>query len=310
MTNGSELLEGLVVPLVTGLDENGLPAAATSSRLLDAMANAGVTKLMVLGSNGEGPLIPTGSLKRYLTEIVAAWRERVPNGVVIVNATAPGTADALERGRHAVDAGADAVAVCAPFYFRHRDDEILEHFRRFADLEIPTVAYNIPRYVNDLTPAVIEKLPELAHVVGVKDSSGDLDTLARFVGIKQSRPDFGVSQGGETALLAGLRLGADGIVPGTANIAPAVALRLIDAVRGGRGADAEDAQTVITRLTGMHRIRPGVPTVKAILDSLGLLPPHVAAPLLPCSTDERRLLEEFVETNREHILADMRNGEE
>ncbi|GMA90345.1 dihydrodipicolinate synthase family protein [Homoserinibacter gongjuensis] len=302
MIDGRHLLSGLIVPIVTGLDAESRPDATLSARLLDAMADAGVTKLMVLGSNGEGPLIPTSMLRGYLEEMVQAWHDRVPLGAVVVNATAPATLEALERGALAVAAGADAVAVCAPFYFRHRDDEILEHFRRFAALEAPVVAYNIPRYVNDLTPAVIEQLPELSHVIGVKDSSGDLETLARFIALKDARPDFGVSQGGETALLAGLRMGADGIVPGTGNIAPSLAVRLLDALAVGDDAAAERAQEVTTLLTGMHRIRAGVPSVKAVLDQLGLLTPHVAPPLAPCTEAERSALAEFIAPFRAELI--------
>lgn len=299
---GSQLLAGLVVPVVTGLDESGRPDVASSRLLLDALARAGVTKLMVLGSNGEGPLLPTRGLDGYLTKLIAEWRERVPGGVAVVNATAAGTAEAYERGAIAVAAGADAVVMCPPFYFHHRDDEIVEHFRRFADLGAPVVGYNIPRYVNPMTEAVIEQLARLDHVVGVKDSSGDLATLQRFLALKADRPDFGVSQGGETALLDGLRLGADGIVPGTANIAPALALQLLEAWRTGDVAAAERAQALTTELTAMHRIRPGVPTVKAVLDLQGLMSPHVAAPLAPCTAEERRALAAFIEPYRTHLL--------
>lgn len=302
--DGADLLDGLVVPLVTGLDDDGRPDASASRRLLDAMAHAGVTKLMLLGSNGEGPLLATSSLSPYVAEMVAAWRKRVPGGAVVVNATAPATTEALERGAIAVHAGADAVALCPPFYFRHRDDEILDHFRRFEELGIPVVAYNIPRYTNEMTPAVIEQLPGLAHIVGVKDSSGDLETLARFLALKDSRPEFGVSQGGETALVAGLRLGADGIVPGTANIAPRLALRLIAAVSAGDDASADDAQRMTTTLTEMHRVRPGVPTVKAVLDLLGLLRSNVAAPLAACSESERAELAAFIAPYRSILLDD------
>ncbi|WP_349426514.1 dihydrodipicolinate synthase family protein [Microbacterium sp. LWS13-1.2] len=300
--NGVELLDGLVVPLVTGLDENGMPDASASTRLLDAMARTGVTKLMLLGSNGEGPLLATSSLSPYVAEMVAAWRERVPAGVVVVNATAPATTEALERGTIAVDAGADAAALCPPFYFRHRDDEILDHYRRFERLGIPVIVYNLPRYTNEMSPAVIEQLPALAHVVGVKDSSGDLETLTRFLALKESRPDFGVSQGGETALVAGLRLGADGIVPGTGNVAPALALRIVAALRTGDDAAADEAQRITTALTGLHGIRPGVPAVKAILDLLGLLPPHVAPPLAACTASERSALEAFIAPHRSVLL--------
>jgi 4-hydroxy-tetrahydrodipicolinate synthase len=299
---GNQLLEGLVVPVVTGLDETGRPDVAASRSLLDALARAGVTKLMVLGSNGEGPLLPTRGLDGYLTELIGEWRDRVPGGVAVVNATAAGTAEALERGAIAVAAGADAVVLCPPFYFFHRDDEIIEHYRRFADIGAPVIGYNIPRYVNPMTETVIAQLAGLDHVVGVKDSSGDLETLKLFLALKSERPDFGVSQGGETALLDGLRLGVDGIVPGTANIAPGLALQLLDAWRSGDVEAAERAQTLTTELTGIHRIRPGTPTVKAVLDLQGLMSPHVAAPLAACTEAERQALLDFIEPYREHLL--------
>lgn len=300
--HGSDLLSGLVVPVVTGLDESGRPDVAASRPLLDALAGAGVTKLMVLGSNGEGPLLPTLGLDSYLSELIAEWRERVSGGIVVVNATAPGTAEALERGALAVAAGADAVVLCPPFYFFHRDDEIVEHYRRFADIGAPVVGYNIPRYANPMTEAVIEQLAQLDHVVGVKDSSGDLATLQRFIAVKAARPGFGVSQGGETALLDGLKLHADGIVPGTSNLAPGLALDLFAAWRSGDLTAAQNAQDVTTELTAMHRIRPGVPSVKAVLHSLGLMTPHVAAPLAACTDEELRLLTEFMEPYRAHLL--------
>ncbi|MFC7583781.1 dihydrodipicolinate synthase family protein [Nonomuraea antimicrobica] len=112
----------------------------------------------------------------------------------------------------------------------------------------------------------------MPHVVGIKDSSGDLDLLGHIVSAARRRPDFGVSQGAETQLLAALRLGADGIVPGIANLAPDLSVELVAAHESGRDGDAEEAQRVLTRLLALHSIRPGVPAIKALLDDRGLCP--------------------------------------
>src|SRR5690606_12078710 len=96
---------------------------------------------------------------------------------------------------------------------------------------------------------------------------------------------------------------ADGIVPGTANIAPRSALDLLAAWRSGDLAAALRAQELVTSLTGIHRVRAGVPTVKAILDLLSLLGPRVAAPLIACSPQERSELASFIEPFRGDLIS-------
>ncbi|MGW4801275.1 hypothetical protein ACWEPC_53525, partial [Nonomuraea sp. NPDC004297] len=65
---------------------------------------------------------------------------------------------------------------------------------------------------------------------------------------------------------------------------------------------AEDAQSLLTRLLAVHSVRPGVPAIKAVLDDRGLCPPHVAAPLMPCSQAERRDLIALLADEEAHLL--------
>lgn len=308
MNEGSRLLSGVVVPVVTAMDADARPSVTAAEPHLRALAAAGVKKLLVFGSNGEGPLIPATQIEGYLVELVGRWRELVPDGVVIINATAPGTTEALERAQLVARADADGVAVSPPIYFHHRDDEIIDHFRRFENVAIPTVAYNVPRYANPMSRAVIEKLAELEHVVGAKDSSGDLDVLADFLTIRQHRPGFAVSEGGEGQLLAALSAGADGVVPGTANLAPSLSLDLVTAWHEGRQDEAEAKQGQITRLSRLHEIRPGVPSVKALLAQRGLVTDHLAPPFAACTSGELGRLLEFSAAFEADLLPPARTG--
>jgi len=291
------LLSGVMVPLVTPMSAPGVPTEAEA--LLDGLAAAGARSLMLFGSNGEGPLLPSSALGSFATWAADRWRA-LTGGPVLCNVTAAGTAEVLERAAAVAPARPDALVLSPPIYFRHRDDEILAHYAALSELDVPVVAYNAPRYSNPLTPSLVDALAAMPHVVGVKDSSGDLDLLRHMVSVR--RPGFGVSQGAETQLLAALRLGVDGIVPGIANLAPSVAVELVAAYAEGRLADAELAQQTVDRLLALHSVRPGAPAVKAVLADRGLCPPHVAAPLVPCTDAERDDLIALLRNDDAHLL--------
>lgn len=302
MRTGTELLSGVTVPLVTPMDPGGQPSAAASLALLEAMHAAGVRRLMLLGSNGEGPLIPTAAFAPFVADVVAHWRSLSESGVVTVNVTAPGTLDAVGRATIAADAGADALVMSPPIYFHHRDVEIVDHYAVLAGSGLPVIAYNAPRYSNPITDAVLDGLLELEHVVGIKDSSGDLAFLTQLVARGRRRPGFAVSQGAETKLAAALDAGADGITPGIANIAPGLSLQLAGAHAAGQRDQAQRLQARITELTKIHTIRPGTPTVKEILAQRSLCPPHVAPPLRRCDEAERHALHEFITPHEDQLL--------
>jgi 4-hydroxy-tetrahydrodipicolinate synthase len=277
------LLRGVMAPLVTPMSAPGRPTEA--DELLTALASAGVRSLMLFGTNGEGPLLPTSVLGGFASWAARRWRE-LTGGPVLCNVTAAGGLEVLMRAAAVAQARPDALVLSPPIYFRHRPDEIAAHYAAMAVLDTPVVAYNAPRYSNPLDPFLVDTLVDMPHVIGIKDSSGDLDLLKHMVVAAARRADFEVSQGAETQLTAALRLGVDGIVPGLANLAPRLAVDLVAAHEAGRDADADEAQRALDRLFALHTVRPGVPSVKALLHHRGLCPPHVAPPLAPCTEAE------------------------
>ncbi|RII17874.1 putative 2-keto-3-deoxy-galactonate aldolase YagE [Streptomyces sp. YIM 130001] len=302
MNDATSLLGGVTTPLITPMDETGRPAADRTAPLLGALADAGIDKLMLLGSNGEGPLLPTSVIGPFLERAVRQWRSLAPGGVATVNVTAGGTLEALERAELAAAAGADALVMSPPIYFQHRDDEIVAHYAALASIGLPVIAYNAPRYSNPLTHDVIDALLDLDHLAGIKDSSGDIDLFGHLVERARTRPGFEVSQGAETHLAAALELGAHGIVPGIANISPALSLQLTAAHRAGDRDEMHRLQALVTELTKLHAIRRGTPGVKEILAQLRLCPPYVAPPLLRCEPDERHAFQEFITAHKEQLI--------
>lgn len=298
----AELLGGLVVPLVTPMESPGVPSVAAAAPLLRAMAQAGVRRLMLLGSNGEGPLVRPDRVPRYVAGMVERWRRLVDGGVVLANVTAAGTDEVRQRAALVAAAGPDALVLSPPTYFRHRPDEVVAHYAALAGYGLPVVAYNAPRYATPLTTSGVDGLVALPHVVGIKDSSGDPALMQYLIEAARHRPDFTVSQGDEHQLATALRAGAGGIVPGTANLAPRLAIEMVAAHEAGDDATLDLLQDLTTRLTGLHAIRPGVPAVKALLAQWALCPPHTAPPLAPCTPEEIRDLARAVQPLGRYLL--------
>jgi len=285
------LVAGVVVPLVTVMDRRERPDASGADPLLEHLARGGITTLLIAGTNGEGPLLDIKGMQGYAAEVTKRWRELAsPSARVMVAATGAGGRETMRR-IEALDAvDLDAVVVLAPFYFRHTEDELLAHFRDAASHGRPVVVYNSPGYTGNPLPAsVVRRLIDEPGIIGLKDNSGDTAQFAGFCELARGRPDFGVAQGIERQLDVALRLGAAGLVPGVAMLAPALCVDLFKAGQAGDHETATARQRDVDRLAALFGLRPGasgVVVMKTALHLLGLCPPHAAAPFLPCTDSE------------------------
>lgn len=294
--DGRALLGGVTIPIVTPLDAQRRPDPVAAEPLLDALAAASVRRIMLYGSNGEGPALTTDQLGPFASAVSASWRSRVSDGIVILNATGTATADALQRAEALLPAAPDAILLGAPTFFRHRPAELVAHYRAFAGVGAPVVVYNSPVYSgNDLTIDIVRDLIDLHFVVGIKDSSRGEGRIRDLVSAAADRGDFGVSQGDERGMAQAYRDGADGITPGIGNLAPAVATALHAAATGGDWREADRLQALADELIGIHGIRSGIPAIKAALALRGLCTPYTSLPFEPYSAEENAALASFLQ---------------
>lgn len=302
------LLAGVTIPLVTTLDEHARPDAPAARPLLEHLARGGVTTLMLTGTNGEGPLLPDDHLRAYADDISVLWREIAgASARIMVTASGAGTREMLRRMEVFDGLDIDAVVVSAPTYFRHTEQELETHFRAAAAHGRPVVIYNAPVYTgNPLTAALARRLLDTPAIIGMKDSSGDPGLLGEFCALAAGRPDFAVSQGAERYLAEGVRRGAIGLVPGVGMLAPGLCTELLRLGRQGHHETADQRQRDVVRLTALFGVRPGasgVVVMKTALHLLGLCPPHVAAPFLPCTATELAALRKELDGLRDVLPA-------
>ncbi|MFZ0215619.1 MAG: dihydrodipicolinate synthase family protein [Candidatus Dormiibacterota bacterium] len=270
-------LQGVIPPLITPLTAGGGLDEEALVRHAQHCLDAGCTGVFLSGSSGEGPWL-TAAQRRRIVEAVAARGTLVLAGTML-----PGTSMTREAALEAEAAGAAAIVVSAPYYFGADEDTIVRHVEAVVEaVTVPALLYNIPQLThNPMTAGVVARLAADPRIVGIKDSSGDRALFASHLEIREQHP-FRVLQGAEERMGDSLRAGADGLVPGLANVAPELFVALQQAVIAGDGA-AADAEQTISRLRGIYDIAPTFAAMKAACEVLGVCGRTPAAPLAPAT---------------------------
>ena len=280
-------LHGVLPPVVTPLDSEERLDEAGLERQLDRLLAAGVHGIYLLGSTGEGPALREAERQRSIRRAAQIVNGRVP---VVVGCMASSTARAIDNIGTAEAAGADAVAVTPPHYYPVSGPaEMLEHYRRCtAATALPVVIYNIPSTTKVmLAPETIMAIRELPRVAGIKDSSGDLAHVLRVLWLRGDDPGFRLLVGALPITGPALLMGADGMVPGPANLDPGLMVELYERGRSGDAAGVRALQPRIYSLLRVLEFGPGVTCLKTALELLGVCAAHVTAPFPRMGERER-----------------------
>ena len=182
------IIHGLVPPLVTPLAAADQLDVDGWQRLIDHQLAGGVDGLFILGTTGEGPSL-SGRLRRELIER-AASQLSTSGRPFYVGITDTSLAEAAALAGHAADHGARAVVAAAPYYFSLSQSDLRRWFEELAQQSpLPLILYNMPSCVRvTIEPETLTEMIDNPRIVGLKDSSGDLDYLASALDRSGRRP--------------------------------------------------------------------------------------------------------------------------
>jgi 4-hydroxy-tetrahydrodipicolinate synthase len=282
-------LTGIVPPAISPLDGAGEVDDGAIGALVEHVLAGGSSGLFVLGGCGEGAWLPARQRGAVIRAFVRAAAGRVP---VLAGVMLPATGPGTEAARQAAGEGADAVVVGSPYYFGVDGATQQRHIETLIQAAgRPALLYNIPQCTHQvLAPGTVDALARDPRVLGIKDSAGDFVAFQAFLAVKAARGDFRVLQGHEHLAAASLRLGGDGLVPGLANVVPAVFVELRLAAARGDAATCARIQTAILDLCGIHEVGHWLPSLKAACAMIGIGTGTPALPLVPSTDGERRAI--------------------
>lgn len=287
----AEAFSGVFVPATMPFDpvSGALDLVALRANLRRLLATP-LRGVVIGGTTGESVLL---TREERRTALEAARDLPAGEQLLIAGTGAESTQETLRLGSEAAEAGADAILVQPPAFFRRVMDRrhLSEHYQTVADESaVPVILYQVPLSCStiELSTGLVAELSEHPNVIGLKDSRGDLTALGDH--LTQVSEGFQIFVGNGAKLYAALELGAAGGILGVANLAPVEVTEIFMNYKSGRTAEAGRIQERVAPLhngiVGAH----GVAGVKAALDMLGA---HGGAPRRPLRPADERTLEEI-----------------
>jgi 4-hydroxy-2-oxoglutarate aldolase len=280
-------LTGVFPPIPTNFDAatGDIDTTAMTANVRKWMTT-GLAGVLVLGTNGEAPLLSDDEGDR----VVTAVRDVVPaDRLLMVGTGRESTPATVAASVRAAASGADVVLVRVPSIYKTRmdDDALVAHFTAVADgSPVPVLLYNIPALTGiSLTVSAVRRLAGHPNIAGMKETSTNLERLGAFAAVRPGA--FQVLCGSAPILYPGVAAGAVGGIVAVANVLPDESVALFRLARSGGHDEALTAQRRLTHVAQLVTSLHGVPGLKAALDLQGYSGGAVRPPLQPVSEATR-----------------------
>ena len=261
-------------------------------RLYNATDLAGY---VALGSTGESVLLRRAEMDAILATVKEASAKEKK---LLAGTGAESTAETIERTKRAAEFGYHAALVKPPHYYKpaYKPEVLITHFRRVADESpIPVMLYSIPQFTGiTLGAAEVAALAEHSNIIGIKDSSGNVQGTADFVAA--TPPAFNVLVGNAATLYPSLVVGARGGILALASALPEKCVKLFEVIRQGHHEKARELQSLVARASKLIVSELGLTGVKYAMDQRGYRGGLPRLPLLPLHDEQKKRLSEFLRT--------------
>ena len=281
-------LHGIYAPIATPF-AGGKIAYDKLEKNLKFWLESDLAGVVVMGSNGEFVLLSPAEKEELTRFVCAQAKGKKP---VIAGTGAESTMETIRLNQMAAEAGADAVLVVTPNYYKGDMTEpvLARFYRDVADASpLPVILYNMPRNAGiNISAKLASELSKHPNIIGIKDSGGNIVQIADM--IRNSAEGFAVFAGSASFLYASLALGATGGTLALANVFPNECARLQKLFEAGKLKEARDLQMTLIDSNNAVTARWGIPGLKAAMEMIGLYGGDPRPPLLPLGEAEREAL--------------------
>ncbi|SAI86719.1 dihydrodipicolinate synthase family protein [Saccharolobus solfataricus] len=287
-------LEGVVVPLITpfledySIDKEGL------KWLVSYLSENGVNGIFVNSSVGEFASLTLDEMK--LVAKIALDSRRSDNTLIFAGASTNFTEETIKLAKDFKDMGVDAIVVMAPYFFKVREKELLNHFSMIAEkVDIPLIIYNIPLFTGINIPIFVYKtlVSQYSNIIGTKVTLDSLIFFKQLISeIREIRKDFSILTGFDEYLLPLLYMGGNGGVMGLANAIPKLHLKVYESWKNGNLSDANKYWVDVLNITDIYDYcNSYTASIKLLLKVLNMPIKNVVRPPLTICEEENKIRE-------------------
>ena len=274
------LFHGSIVALVTPMT-HGEVNYTELKNLVDYHVKSGTHAIVSVGTTGESTTLSIDENVKVIKKTVEFADGRIP---VIAGTGSNATSEAITLTKLLTNSGVAGCLSVVPYYNKPTQEGMYLHYKAIAEsTDLPQILYNVPgRTGSDLKPETIARLSKIENIVGVKEATGDLSRLPL---IKQlAGEDFIFLSGDDATGLEAMKLGAQGVISVTNNVAAVDMAKMCELALAGK---FEEADAINQRLMALHHdlfIEANPIPVKWAAYKLGLISePNLRLPLTTLS---------------------------
>jgi len=269
---------GGVMPPITTPFQDGKVALGKLKENFQKWNKTGLSGYLVLGSNGEAVYLN----EREKIKVIEVSRESIPKSkIMLVGTGMESTQETIRFTNQAAKLGADCTLVVTPSYFKGsmKPQILYDHFISVAESsKIGILIYNVPQFTGiNLEPELVAKLSEHPNIIGIKDSSGNIDQLSEIINLSQK--GFAVFVGSAPVFFPALCIGAVGGILAVANVVPQECVRIKNLFDEKKFDEARVLQNRLTPLAKAVTTKYGIGGLKMAMDLAGYFGGNPRLPL-------------------------------
>ncbi len=281
----------LVTPFKKGqVDEGSLV------KLVQDQQKKGVNQFVVNGTTAESPTL---SQEESLNILRLVQKTAGAGTKIIFGSGSNCTRKTIEFSQKAVDAGATALLLVAPYYNKPPQQGLYEHFQKIAD-EVPCaqMLYNVPgRTITSLEVETIQKLSKHKNIVGIKEATGQME-LGKNI-IASCGPNWSVLSGDDETCLDLQKFGGRGVISVCSHIMPRKMTEWFS--KPVTPAELEDFYGARELIRSLYITSNPIP-VKAALYILGIIDSdEMRLPLCTLTTSQKKQLESALQKYESYL---------
>ncbi len=270
-------LSGVMPPITTPFQDGKL-ALGKLKKNFKRWNKTGLTGYLVLGSNGEAVYLN----EKEKLKVIEVSRDAIPTSkIMMVGSGMESTQETIRFTKQSAQRGADCALVVTPSYFRGsmKPQILYEHFIAVAEASpIGILVYNVPQFTGiNLEAKWVAKLSEHPNIIGIKDSSGNIDQLSEIVHL--SKKGFAVFVGSAPVFFPALCVGAIGGILAIANVVPEECVKIYTLFQQNKLNKARALQNRLTPLAKAVTVENGIGGLKMAMDLNGYFGGEPRAPL-------------------------------
>ncbi|OOF64669.1 4-hydroxy-tetrahydrodipicolinate synthase [Rodentibacter sp. Ppn85] len=294
MSTQNPLFFGSIVALVTPMDNHGGIDFEALKKLVEFHIDSGTDAIVSVGTTGESATLSIEENVKVIEKTVELAKGRIP---IIAGTGANATSEAIVMTKLLRDSGVAGCLSVVPYYNKPTQEGIFQHFKAIAECtDLPQILYNVPgRTGSDMKPETVARLAQIENIIGIKEATGEVHRITEIK--KLAGKNFIVLSGDDATGLEAMKLGAEGVISVTNNLAAKDMAEMCRLVRAGELSKAEE---INRRLMALHRdlfVESNPIPVKWAAYRLGLIKsPSLRLPLTILSENAQPKVEAALKT--------------